>query len=53
MSKKDYVSIARIVKLIADEHVRIMLANRLGVIFADDNPNFDMERWCKACAVPL
>lgn len=60
MTRKDYVLIANILKRVGDIDGRTIqpaswtiytVARELSVVLLADNPNFDQEKFLKACGV--
>lgn len=56
MSRKDYVAIAEILNNWyfnhpTNEHDFGDLVGEFALMFADDNPNFDHDRFVKACGL--
>jgi hypothetical protein len=49
MSRKDYEAAAAAISLVCSKHERILLANRLGAIFAIKNAAFKWSVWYAAC----
>lgn len=48
MTKKDYIAIAEIIRVAANP---ITIAYGLSQLMASDNPNFDRQKFLKACGV--
>jgi len=47
MTKKNYIQIAKIIKEYGDkEHILLL---KLCELFKEDNPNFDADKFLKAC----
>lgn len=52
MSRKDYVGAARIIKGLLLTYVeKEPIAQQFADLFEQDNPNFDRDRFLKACGV--
>jgi len=52
MTKKDYIKIAKILKTTdLEPHKRASLVVSFAQICREDNPNFDFDRFLKACGV--
>ena len=53
LSRKHYVAIAsKVASKVHNYETRQALASELAVIFAEDNPRFDAEKFIEACCDP-
>ena len=52
MTRKDYEAFATEIRMsLDDEHIKLVMANRIANVFQRDNPRFSREQFLRACKV--